>query len=361
MSEVTTPPVPPSPETVHAVKAVLDARSGDIAAKQKRQVLLRVGLGIVAFVVLIAVVNVLTRGNFFTAGNLTNVLRQITYNAILAVGQTFVIITAGIDLSVGSLIELTGVVMAQFANATGLSGAVLVIVTTIVGVLVGAFAGLVNALPVVRLNLPPFITTLAMMLMARGLAFKLSHGQPVPLTSNAFNALGTDYALHDLLKPLGLPGIPWAVLVMLAVVIVFAIVLGRTRFGRYVLALGGNEEAARLAGINVRLVKTFVYVISGGCAGLAGMLLMARFSSGSPQTGIGSELQSIAAVVVGGTSLMGGRGSVIATFFGALLIGVLNNVMNLLNIESYTQDIVLGAVILLAVMAEEIRKRVFAR
>jgi ribose/xylose/arabinose/galactoside ABC-type transport system permease subunit len=236
-----------------------------------------------------------------------------------------------------------------------------VILTTIVGVLVGCGAGLVNALPVVRLNLPPFITTLAMMLMARGLAFKLSHGQPVPLTSSAFNALGTDYALHDLLKPLGLPGIPWAVLVMLVVVIVFAIVLNRTRFGRYVLALGGNEEAARLAGINVRLVKTFVYVISGGCAGLAGMLLMARFSSGSPQTGIGSELQSIAAVVVGGTSLMGGRGSVVATFFGALLIGVLNNVMNLLNIESYTQDIVLGAVILLAVMAEEIRKRVFAK
>jgi ribose/xylose/arabinose/galactoside ABC-type transport system permease subunit len=352
---------PPSAETVHEVKAELAASAGEAQAKQSRRGLIRIAIAVVAFVALIVVVNLLTSGNFFTAGNLTNVLRQITYNAILAVGQTFVIITAGIDLSVGSLIELTGVVMAQFANATGLNGPLLVILTTIVGVLAGCAAGLVNALPVVRLNLPPFITTLAMMLMARGLAFKLSHGQPVPLTSNAFNALGTDYALHDLLKPLGLPGIPWAVLVMLVVVIVFAIVLNRTRFGRYVLALGGNEEAARLAGINVRLVKTFVYVISGGCAGLAGMLLMARFSSGSPQTGIGSELQSIAAVVVGGTSLMGGRGSVVATFFGALLIGVLNNVMNLLNIESYTQDIVLGAVILLAVMAEEIRKRVFAK
>ena len=362
MSETGTPPIaPPPPEEVHEVKAALEARAGHAQAKKSRQGLIRTGVAIVAFVVLIVAVNILTHGNFFTAGNLTNVLRQITYNAILAVGQTFVIITAGIDLSVGSLIELTGVVMAQFANASGLNGPILVIATTIVGVLVGCAAGLVNALPVVRLNLPPFITTLAMMLMARGLAFKLSHGQPVPLTSNAFNALGTEYALHDLLAPLGLPGIPWAVLVMLAVVIVFAVLLNRTRFGRYVLALGGNEEAARLAGINVHLVKTFVYVISGGCAALAGMLLMARFSSGSPQTGIGSELQSIAAVVVGGTSLMGGRGSVIATFFGALLIGVLNNVMNLLNIESYTQDIVLGAVILLAVMAEEIRKRVFAK
>ena len=155
------------------------------------------------FIVLILVVNVLTHGNFFTAGNLTNVLRQITYNAILAVGQTFVIITAGIDLSVGSLIQLTGVVMAQFANASGLGGPLLVIVTTLVGIAVGCCAGLVNALPVVRLNLPPFITTLAMMLMARGLAFKLSHGQPVPLHTDAFNALGTQYALHDLLAPLG--------------------------------------------------------------------------------------------------------------------------------------------------------------
>ena len=343
------------------VKAALDAHAGDAQAKKRRQSLLRTGLAIVGFIVLIVVVNVLTQGDFFTAGNLTNVLRQITYNAILSVGQTFVIITAGIDLSVGSLIQLTGVVMAQFANASGLGGPLLVIVTTIVGIAVGCCAGLINALPVVRLNLPPFITTLAMMLMARGLAFRLSNGQPVPLKSTAFDALGTQYALHDLLAPLGMPGIPWAVLVMLTVVIVFAIVLTRTRFGRYVLALGGNEEAARLAGINVRLVKTFVYVISGGCAALAGMLLMARFSSGSPQTGVGSELQSIAAVVVGGTSLMGGRGSVVASFFGALLIGVLNNVMNLLNIESYTQDIVLGAVILLAVIGEEVRKRIFAR
>lgn len=328
--------------------------------KTRRNVV-RSAIAVVAFIALIVVVNVLTHGDFLTAGNLTNVLRQITYVAILAVGQTFVIITAGIDLSVGSLIELTGVVMAQFANASGLGGAALVIATTLVGVGVGAAAGLINALPVVRLNLPPFITTLAMMLMARGLAFHLAGGQPIPLASSAFNALGTQYALHDLLAPLGFPGIPWAVLVMLVVVIVFAIVLNRTRFGRYVLALGGNEEAARLAGINVRLVKALVYVISGGCAGLAGMLLMARFSSGSPNTGIGTELQSIAAVVVGGTSLMGGRGSVVNTFFGALLIGVLNNLMNLLNIESYTQDIVLGAVILLAVTAEEIRKRIFSK
>ncbi|MBV9103888.1 MAG: ABC transporter permease, partial [Candidatus Eremiobacteraeota bacterium] len=142
----------------------------------------------------------------------------------------------------------------------------------------------------------------------------------------------------------------------------FGIVLARTRFGRYVYAIGGNEEAARLAGINVARVKTLVYVICSCCAAVAGLLLMARFSSGSPQTGSGDELlQSIAAVVVGGTSLMGGRGTIVGTFLGALLIGVLNNVMNLINIESYTQEIVLGAVILLAVVLDELRKRYLTR
>jgi ribose/xylose/arabinose/galactoside ABC-type transport system permease subunit len=240
-------------------------------------------------------------------------------------------------------------------------GISLVLATLAVGVAVGALAGFINAVPVVKLNLPPFITTLAMMLMARGLAFKLAHGQPVPLNSSAFNGIGTGYLLQGILKPLGLPGIPVAVLWMVVLVAIFAVILTRTRFGRYVFAIGGNEEAARLAGINVALVKTLVYVISGACAAVAGLLLMSRFSSGSPNTGIGSELQSIAAVVVGGTSLAGGRGSVVATFFGALLIGVLNNVMNLIGIESYTQDIVLGAVILLAVIIDEVRKRYFAR
>jgi ribose/xylose/arabinose/galactoside ABC-type transport system permease subunit len=173
--------------------------------------------------------------------------------------------------------------------------------------------------------------------------------------------MGTGFFLQGPLHALGLPGIPIPVLWMAVLVALFAILLTRTRFGRYVFAIGGNEEAARLAGINVARVKTLVYVISGGCAAIAGLLLMARFESGSPNTGIGSELQSIAAVVVGGTSLAGGRGSVVSTFFGALLIGLLNNVMNLLGIESYTQDIVLGAVILLAVVADELRKRYLSR
>jgi ribose/xylose/arabinose/galactoside ABC-type transport system permease subunit len=343
------------------IVAELERNAQLARAKANRGLALRAAGLALGLLGLVVVVNFFAHGSFLTPGNLTNVLRQITYNAILAVGQTFVIITAGIDLSVGSLIELSGVVMATFANAMPFGGAGLVAATLGIGLLVGCAAGLVNALPVVKLNLPPFITTLAMMLMARGLAFKLAHGRPVPLNSNAFDAIGTGFLFEGLLKPLGLPGIPVAVLWMAAIVIVFAIVLTRTPFGRYVFAIGGNEEAARLAGINVGLVKTLVYVISGGCAAVAGLLYMARFSSGSPNTGIGSELQSIAAVVVGGTSLMGGRGSIVGTFFGALLIGLLNNVMNLLNIESYTQEIALGAVILVAVIVDELRKRYLTR
>jgi ribose/xylose/arabinose/galactoside ABC-type transport system permease subunit len=322
-----------------------------------RTLLIRAGIVVALLTAIVVVVNIFSHGAFLTPGNLTNVLRQITYNAVLAIGQTFVIITAGIDLSVGSLIELCGVVMAEFANAMPFDGFPLIVATLLVGLAVGCSAGLINALPVVRLNLPPFITTLAMMLMARGLAFKLSHGRPVGLNSSAFNNMGIGSLFEGPLRHIGLPGIPIAVLWMAVLVAAFAIVLVRTPFGRYVFAIGGNEEAARLAGIDVRLVKTMVYVISGGCAAIASLLLMARFASGSPNTGIGTELQSIAAVVVGGTSLMGGRGSIVGTFLGALLIGVLNNVMNLLNIESYTQDIVLGAVILIAVIFDQLRRR----
>jgi ribose/xylose/arabinose/galactoside ABC-type transport system permease subunit len=340
------------------VKAVMDARAGAAAAKKRRAAALRAGGIGVGFVALVLAVNVLAHGYFLEPGNITNVLRQITVNAIMAVGQTFVIITAGIDLSVGSLVALSGVAMAQVSNALPFGGPANFVVTLLAGLAIGCAAGWINALPVVRLGLPPFITTLAMMQVARGLAFTVAHGQPIVLQNSAqFTWLGSGYLLPG---AFGLPGIPFAVLVMAVVAIAFAIVLGRTAFGRYVLALGGNEEAARLAGIDTGRVKTMVYMISGGCAALAGMLLLARFGSGAPQNGTGYELQAIAAVVVGGTSLMGGRGTIVGTFFGALLIGVLYNVMNLLHVESYTQLIVLGAVILLALVLDALRKRYLA-
>ena len=344
------------------VKTVLTEAAEQARLRQTRMYWLRIALAIAALLVIVILVNWAAGGSFLEPSNLIRVLRQITYQAILAFGQTFVIITAGIDLSVGSLVSLTGVAMALFANAVPFHGFALILATLLFGVAVGAACGFINAIPVVRLNLPPFITTLAMMLMAVGLSYKLCHGRPVALQSTDFSHIGYGLFLGGLFDRLHLPGIPVVVIWMIVIAIVASVLLMRTRFGRYVFALGGNEEAARLAGIPVARVKTLVYVISGTCAAIAGFLLMANFSSGSPNTATGDELlESIAAVVVGGTSLMGGRGSIVGTFFGALLIGVLYNVMNLLGIESYTQKIVLGAVILLAVVLDELRKRYLAR
>ncbi len=337
------------------VKAAVEARAEDAAIAKRRAALIRAALLAAGFVAVVLIVNALAHGNFLEPRNLTNVLRQITVNAIMGAGQTFVIITAGIDLSVGSLVALTSVTSAMISNALPFGGPANFVVTLLFVLAIGAAAGVVNALPVVRLNLPPFITTLAMMQIARGLAFELAHGQPVTVThAGTLDWLGTGYLFPGIF---GLPGIPYQVIVMACVVIVLAILLGRTPFGRYVLALGGNEEAARLAGISTGRMKLLVYVISGACAALAGLILTSRFSSGAPQNGTGYELQAIAAVVVGGTSLMGGRGTIVGTFFGALLIGVLYNVMNLLNVESYTQLIVLGVVILVAVVLDHLRKR----
>lgn len=322
--------------------------------KQTRLYWLRVAIAIVVLVAIAFAINAAAHGSFLRPGNIVQVLRQITYNCIMAVGETFVIITAGIDLSIGSLISLSGVVMALFANATGLHGIALMILTLAVGLAVGGAAGFVNAVPVVKLNLPPFITTLAMMQAALGLSYILSSGRPVALNTTDLQQTGFGSFLHT--------GIPNPVIWMIVVLIVSSTLLMRTRYGRYVFAIGGNEEAARLAGVKVGQVKTLVYVISGMCAAVVGFLYLALFSSGSPQTGTGNEmLNAIAAVVVGGTSLMGGRGSIIGTFFGALLIGLLDNAMNLLGINSYLQWVVLGAVILLAVIGDELRKRYLRR
>jgi ribose/xylose/arabinose/galactoside ABC-type transport system permease subunit len=334
-----------------------------VNAAARRNFWLRIAGALVLLCIIVTVVNVATHGSFLQPSNIVRVLRQITYNCILGVGQTFVIVTGGIDLSVGSLVALTGVVAALFANSLHLSGFPLIAATLVVAVAVGAAAGWINALPVVRLGLPPFITTLAMLEMALGLSFILSHGRPVALQSGAFTNTGIGSFLGGVTSALHLPSIPIPVVWMLVIVAAASVLLNRTRFGRYVFAIGGNEEAARLAGIDVVRVKTLVYVISGACAAVAGFLYMALFSSGSPQTGTGDELlESIAAVVVGGTSLTGGRGSIVGTFFGALLIGVLYNAMNLLGVDSYLQKVVLGAVILLAVVLDgEVRKRLLRR
>jgi ribose/xylose/arabinose/galactoside ABC-type transport system permease subunit len=323
---------------------------------------LRIGGAVVLLGVLVTVINVASHGAFLEPTNLVRVLRQITYNCVLGVGQTFVIVTGGIDLSVGSLASLTGVVGATFANSVHLTGFPLIAATLAVTISVGAAAGWVNAVPVVKLGLPPFITTLAMLEAALGLSYIVSHGRPVALNSPDFQHTGIGSFAGGLTGLLHLPSIPVPVVWMIAIIFLASVLLNKTRFGRYVFAIGGNEEAARLAGVNVSRVKTMVYVISGVCAAIVGFLYMALFSSGSPQTGTGDELlESIAAVVVGGTSLMGGRGSIIGTFFGALIIGLLYNAMNLLGVDSYLQKVVLGAVILLAVVFDELRKRYLSK
>jgi len=323
---------------------------------------LRIGGAVVLLGVLVTVINVASHGAFLEPTNLVRVLRQITYNCVLGVGQTFVIVTGGIDLSVGSLASLTGVVGATFANSVHLTGFPLIAATLAVTISVGAAAGWVNAVPVVKLGLPPFITTLAMLEAALGLSYIVSHGRPVALNSPDFQHTGIGSFAGGVTGLLHLPSIPVPVVWMIAIIFLASVLLNKTRFGRYVFAIGGNEEAARLAGVNVSRVKTMVYVISGVCAAIVGFLYMALFSSGSPQTGTGDELlESIAAVVVGGTSLMGGRGSIIGTFFGALIIGLLYNAMNLLGVDSYLQKVVLGAVILLAVVFDELRKRYLSK
>lgn len=331
------------------------------AQKNKRLSLMRLGASVAALAVFVFIIDALTHGAFLSRGNIATVLSQISYDFILAIGETFVIITAGIDLSIGSLVSLSGVVMAVVANALHIPAFPLVVLTLVVGLAVGALAGYVNALPVVKLNLPPFITTLAMMQIALGASYIISSGRPVPLNSPAFGNLGYGGLFSGVTHVLDVQGNLYPVVWMLVAGVVFSVLLTRTRFGRYVLAIGGNEEASRLAGINVGQTKTLVYVISGICAALVGFLYMALFSSGSPLTGTGNEmLTAIAAVVVGGTSLMGGRGSIVGTFFGALLIGSLNNAMNLLDINSYLQMVVLGAVILLAVALDQLRRRFFS-
>jgi putative xylitol transport system permease protein len=288
--------------------------------------------------------------NFFTPSNLVNIVRQSSFRTIMAVGMTFVILTAGIDLSVGGIIALSGVVGCLALVRSNVSPPLAALIGIGAGVGVGVALGGINGIAVTRFNLPPFIATLAIWFIAGrdgGLAYLVNDGQPVSNLPNAFLVLGAG----------SIGSVPIPIIFMIVVVVIGHLVLTHTKFGRYVYAVGGNEEAAWLSGINVSRVKLAVYVISGLLAALAGMLLAARLASGDPKTGIGQELDVIAAVVVGGTSLFGGRGTILGTVVGALIIGVLNNGLNLLDISSYWQPVVKGGVILLAVLIDQVTKK----
>ncbi|HEY6905882.1 MAG TPA: ribose ABC transporter permease [Ignavibacteriaceae bacterium] len=282
---------------------------------------------------------------FFTTENLLNVSLQASITAIIAAGMTFVILTAGIDLSVGSLVAFAGILATSIIR-TDLPVYLSMFLGISAGLLFGIFSGYIAGIFVTRFRITPFIVTLALMTIWRGASFVYTEGRPIWELPEVFAYLGGGR----------IAGIPVPTVIMVIVFIVSHIVLTRTRFGRYVYAVGGNVEAARLAGIKTNKILISVYVISGVLSALAGILLTSRINSGQPNAGLMYELDVIAAVVVGGTSLFGGRGTILGTFLGAMLIAVLRNGLNLLNVGSYVQQVIVGGVILLAVLLDQIRK-----
>lgn len=295
---------------------------------------------LIALLVLIAVVSSMSP-NFFTLNNLFNILQQTSVNAIMAVGMTLVILTSGIDLSVGSLLALTGAVAASIVgldvNALLAVGAALAL-----GAAIGGCTGIIVA----KGKVQAFIATLVMMLLLRGVTMVYTDGSPV---NTGFSAQADLFGWFGIGRPLGMPTPIWLM------IIVFALawyMLHHTRLGRYIYALGGNEAATRLSGINVDRVKIVVYALCGLLSALAGVIEVARLSSAQPTAGTGYELDAIAAVVLGGTSLAGGKGRIMGTLIGALILGFLNNGLNLLDVSSYYQMIVKAAVILLAVLVD---------
>ena len=283
---------------------------------------------------------------FLSVANLVNIALSIAVTGILAVGMTAVILTGGIDLSVGSVVALSGVVAAIVASGSGSPA-----LTSVAGIAsalgVGLVTGAVTGGLVARVRVPPFIATLALLTIARGLAFIVSDGRSIGNLPTSFGVLGRATLL----------GLPVPVLVMALVTLAGWLVLTRTPFGRHVYAVGGNEEAAWLAGIDTRRVVFRVYLLNGLLAGLAGATLASRLGAGVPNAGMQYELDVIAAVVVGGTSLAGGRGGIVGTLWGSIFIGVLGNGLNLANVDPYIQKIALGLVILLAVIADRLGRR----
>jgi ribose/xylose/arabinose/galactoside ABC-type transport system permease subunit len=284
-------------------------------------------VGVLAALVLLVIAASFLSPRFFSVPNLLNVLRQVSIVGILSTGMTFVILTRGIDLSVGSLLGIAVVLFAGSMDSRGMAFAIPL------GLGAAVLAGLVNGIGIAYAGLPAFIMTLGM------LSFVDTGGIPIPIISEDFYALGNGYLL----------GIPIPALIFMAGLLVSGFVLGLTSFGRSVYAIGSNEEAARLSGVPVRLYKTIVYMISGLMSGVAGLVYASQLSIGTPIAGQGYELDAIAAVVVGGTSLFGGKGSVAGTFLGTLIIGVLANILNLTGVDPFVQQLFKGALIIVAV------------
>ncbi len=302
-------------------------------------------LPIAIFVVVVLAVLVLVP-SFFQPNNLLNVGRQSAIVGVIAIGMTFVILTGGIDLSVGSILALTGVTMAMLLN-TGM----VIVLAIAIALIVGVLAGLLNGLGVAVLGIQPFIMTLATTVAIQGVSLRLTKGGPQPFNNadDTFRVIGSGNIL----------GVPGPFLVFLVVAVLGILALRYLAFGRYLYAIGGSLEAARLSGVRTKRTLVIAYMISGLCAGLAGVMTASRLGVGDPTAGSLSNLDAITAVVIGGTSLMGGTGGAVGTVFGALLLAILSNVMNLVGISPFDQQIVKGAVIVIAVLVavQATRKR----
>lgn len=298
-------------------------------------------LGPMVALLFMCILLTVTTDTFLVANNLLSTLRNVCVNCLIAFGITCVLISGGIDLSVGSVAAASGVLAVRLANA-GLP----VVVCVIAALALGALVGLVNGAVVANTDLPPFIITLSTQITVRGISYILTGGQPTQCTNEGFNNLGTGSVL----------GLPIPVLIVVIAMVVLLLIMYRTSFGRHVYAVGGNREAARYAGVNVKWVQIRVFIMSGITAALAGVVLAARLYSGQPNVGEGFERDAIAASVLGGTSMGGGVGTLGGTVIGVLIIGVLNNGMNLLKIDTYWQYVVKGCVILGAVYLDFIKR-----
>lgn len=300
---------------------------------------------LIGMLIVLSILTPIIRGEqyFLTPANLIQVALQASINAIIAVGMTFVIMSAGIDLSVGSIVAFGGVVAAMVMRDTGLGP----IAGFLAAVLIGALCGMFNGLLITRIKLPPFIATLGTMGIFRGIALVISEGRSI---------YGFDRSFLQIFSG-RIANIPVAVIIAAVVALLFWFVMRFTKFGKYTIAIGGNEETARLAGIPINRYKLGIYTLSGVLTGIAAALLLARLNSGDPTFGRLFELDAIAAAVMGGTSLSGGEGSISGTIVGALIISLVRNALNLFNVPSYWQEVVIGSVIVLAVMLDMWRKQ----
>lgn len=311
--------------------------SGRFLAWFKQNIGILIGLA-----ALMAIVSLFSE-SFFTASNMWNILRHISTNALLAFGMTFVILIGGIDLSVGPLLAFSGVFAAYVMGNLGWP-----IWAAIAGsIILCSMVGMLNGVIVTKTGIAPFVVTLSVQQIFRGFAMLLANGAPIRIRDQGFINIGTTY-----IGPVAFP-----VIYMIIIMALCYVVLNKTQFGRHIYALGGNKTAARFAGIRTQRIEVMVYALSGFLAGIAGIVLAARMTAGVPATGDGYECDAIAAVVLGGASFTGGIGTIGGTLIGAIIIGVLNNGLNMLNVASFWQYVAKGVVILLAVMVDVLRKQ----